>query len=491
MNKIINREYFLLTIILILGFIVRLYKIDNPIADWHSWRQADTASVSRIYLDEGINVLFPRYYDVSRIQTGATNIEGLRMVEFPVYNVFHTLLIKNIPLPEQVCLTIRKVPRCYQLDPIVVWGRLISIFSALFTALFLYLIGKKFLGSWGGLLSAFIYLFIPYNIYFTRVILPEPMSVAFGVASIWFFLKYLDKEKFFYLITSGILFALSTLIKPFTFFYAVPLIYLAVDKYGFFGIFKKWKLLVFANIAINPFFIWRIWVNRFPVGIPHFEWAFNGDGIRFKPAFWYWIFGERIGKLILGIWGLVPFSFGVISSEKKYRFFHFFFLGMLAYVTVFATASVRHDYYQTFLIPSIALLVSHGIISVWNKNLTAKLLSVASIFLMFYIGAFQVKEFYKVNHPELIVAGAAADRIIPKDAKIIAPYNGDTAFLYQTKRYGWPVVDETFDEMVARGAQYFVAVNFADPDVAYVEKNYKVLEKTTQYIIADLTQKIK
>ena len=230
MNKIINREYFLLAIILVLGFIVRLYKIDNPIADWHSWRQADTASVSRIYIDKGINILFPRYYDVSRIQTGATNISGLRMVEFPVYNVLHTVLAKNVPLPEQVCLTIKKVPRCYQLEPIAVWGRLISIFSALFTALFLYLIGKKFLGSWGGVLSAFIYLFIPYNIYFTRVILPEPMSVAFGVASIWFFIKYLDNEKFFHLVISGILFALSTLIKPFTFFYAVPLIYIAIDK---------------------------------------------------------------------------------------------------------------------------------------------------------------------------------------------------------------------------------------------------------------------
>jgi len=39
-------EYLLLSIILILGFTVRLYKIGNPIADWHSWRQADTASVT-------------------------------------------------------------------------------------------------------------------------------------------------------------------------------------------------------------------------------------------------------------------------------------------------------------------------------------------------------------------------------------------------------------------------------------------------------------
>ena len=30
-------ELFLLLLILVGGFAVRLYKIDNPIADWHSW----------------------------------------------------------------------------------------------------------------------------------------------------------------------------------------------------------------------------------------------------------------------------------------------------------------------------------------------------------------------------------------------------------------------------------------------------------------------
>ena len=40
----------LLILILLLALILRWYKIDNPLADWHSWRQADTASVSQEYL---------------------------------------------------------------------------------------------------------------------------------------------------------------------------------------------------------------------------------------------------------------------------------------------------------------------------------------------------------------------------------------------------------------------------------------------------------
>ncbi len=38
------RNRLILAAIIILGLALRLYKIDNPIADWHSWRQADTTS---------------------------------------------------------------------------------------------------------------------------------------------------------------------------------------------------------------------------------------------------------------------------------------------------------------------------------------------------------------------------------------------------------------------------------------------------------------
>ena len=45
------RNKILFVIILLLGFGVRLYKITSPIADWHSWRQADTASVTRNFCE--------------------------------------------------------------------------------------------------------------------------------------------------------------------------------------------------------------------------------------------------------------------------------------------------------------------------------------------------------------------------------------------------------------------------------------------------------
>jgi len=488
MNKIINRvknikniEYLFLSLILILGFVVRLYKINSPLADWHSWRQADTASVTRTYLQRGLNILYPKYHDISSIQTGYFNPQGYRFVELPIYNVIHLFLYKAHPK-----LTLE------------VWGRLLSVFSALVSSFFLFLIGRKFTGKWGGLLAAFFFCVIPYNIYFTRVILPEPLGQTFALISLWLIIKYIDTEKDSLLYFSGFFLALSLLIKPFTYFYVFPAIYLISKKYGMKNILNTPKLLIkfliYSDLLLVPLFLWRGWIGKHPEGIPFFTWAFNGDHIRFRPAFWRWIFGERIGRLILGTWGLIPFILGAVFKKKNY-FNLVFMAGALSYLFVVATASVRHDYYQIFIIPPISLLLAEGSLYLWNQAVFNKWLSrsilVFSILMMIGMGAYQVKEYYKINHPEIIAAGQAVDKLTPKDALVIAPYNGDTAFLYQTGRWGWPAVDDSFENIIKKGASYYVSVDLGSPDTKYVTAKYKTIAKTDQYIIVDLHESIK
>ena len=115
-------------------------------------------------------------------------------------------------------------------------------------------------------------------------------------------------------------------------------------------------------------------------------------------------------------------------------------------------------------------------------------LLVFSIIMMLGATAYRVKEYYKVNHPEIMIAGEVIDRITPKDALIIAPYNGDTAFLYQTKRKGWPVIDTSLETLIKRGADYYVSVSLHDTDTLMVEEGYEVVEKTDSYVIMDLSK---
>lgn len=492
MNKLFKQkifkfklEYFLLTLILLAGFVVRLYKINNPVADWHSWRQADTASVTRIFVEKGLDFFTPRYYDISSIQSGIFNPQGYRFVELPIFNLVHYVLYKAYP-------TIS----------LEVWGRLTSIFFALGSGLVLYLLGKRFLGKGGGILTIFFFLFIPFNIYFTRVILPEPAAVFFGVLALYLFSKFIDSDKFLYLLFSGLSFSLALLVKPYIVFYGVPLIYLFFTKYSLsqFKILKGnlgliIKLAVFAGIILVPLIFWRIRVSEHPEGIPFWKWAFNGDHIRFRPAFWRWIYGERLGRLILGIWGLIPFIYGVIKTKKQSLFIQFFLLGMFFYTLIVATANVRHDYYQTFIIPAVSLTLAAGVKYLWEEvnlnRILTRITLIFSVILMLGMGWYQIKEDYPINHPEIIEAGKAIDKIAPKNALIIAPYNGDTAFLYQTDRFGWPAVDNSIDNIIAEGATYYVTVTLDDPDTKMIINRFKVIERTDKYLIADLTKPLK
>lgn len=479
-SKII--EYILLTLILVLGFGVRLYKIGNPIADWHSWRQADTASVSRVYLQQGINLLIPRYHDISSIQTAIFNPNGYRMVEFPFYNALNAILAKSVA---SISLE--------------VWARLISISCALVSAFFLYLIGKKIIGKWGGLLSSFFYLLIPYNIYFTRVILPDPMGVMFGVISLWAFMEFTDNNKKVLFFTSAIFFALALLIKPYLGFYLFPIIYLAIKKYGIKSFFKERGItigsIVYLLIAFVPFFLWRGWEARFPAGIPFYKWAFNGNLIRFKPSWWYWIFGERLGHLILGSLGLIPFAFGVLNTKVKNLFIQIFLGGALFYVAVVADANVMHDYYQILVIPAIVLGLASGTVFLWTTDTFNKILTkftvVISIAVMLITGWNQIVGDYAVNHPEIIEAGRAVDKLTPKDALVVAPYNGDTAFLYQTGRWGWPAIDNSIDNIIKEGASYYVSVDLGSSDTKMIAARFKTIEKNSKFIIINLREPIK
>jgi len=463
----------ILVSIFFLGFLVRLYKINTPLADWHSWRQVDTASVTKILLEDG-EVLRPKYLDISKVQTGYFNPQGLRFVEFPVFNIIHATLYSLYP----------------QLG-IEVWGRLVSIFSAMLTSVFVFLIGKRIKNKWLGFFAATYYLLIPYNVYFTRVILPDPLSVMFAVSSVYFFWGYIDSKKLTPLYASSILFSLAVLTKPHAIFFAIPIAYLALKKFGVKKIFTNIPLLIALDIALIPVFLWRAWMGRpeHLAGIPHVTWAFNGDGIRFRPAFWRWIFGERIGKLILGIWGLIPFAVGLVTKSKSKMHYVLLFSAFL-YLSVFATSNVRHDYYQLFIMPAIVIVLALGTISLLSSKhfelIPSYTLYFISLFLMLGIGLFSIRGNYNINDPNMIAAGQRADELLPKDARVIAPYNGNTAFLYQVNRLGWPIVNNSIEHMMSIGAQYYVSTSLGDADTTKFREKFEVLEETDSYIIINL-----
>lgn len=111
---------------------------------------------------------------------------------------------------------------------------------------------------------------------------------------------------------------------------------------------------------------------------------------------------------------------------------------MFLYVSIFASANVRHDYYQIFVIPSVSLALAQGVyFLISNGKILNVVSALFSCLMMFFMSFYKIKDYYQINHPEIIEAGKAVEELTPKDARVIAPYNGDTAFLYQTHRFGY------------------------------------------------------
>ncbi|MDO8583014.1 MAG: glycosyltransferase family 39 protein, partial [bacterium] len=476
-----KKEIIILFIIILGAFVVRLYKFNAPVADWHSWRQVDTSAVSRTFVQEGFDVLRPKFPDLSKAVSLIDNPQGYRFVEFPIYNVAQAGLYKIFGK-----LTLEE------------WGRIVTIFSSLTSIVFLYLLVTKYTNSRTGLIASFFFAFIPYSIYYGRTILPDQSMVAALLGGTYFFSNWIERPKFsifnFQFLLALIFIIAALLLKPYTLFFTLPLIYLAWTRFGF-SMVKKWELWLFLIIATLPLAVWHQWMSQkeFIQGVPRNNWLFNGNGIRFKGAFFHWLFAERIGKLILGYWGLPFVALGILqkSNKKEGLFFFFFIISSLVFMTVLATGNIQHDYYQVLIMPTLVIFLAKGIDfileskEIFNRRISYILIMIGIIFCLMF-GWFGVRDYYSIQHPNLIAAGEAVDRLTPKDAKIVAPFGGDTTFLYYTNRKGWPVFDRSFKDFKKAGASY---IAFADPtpEDLKLEKLFKPVIIKPEYAIFDLT----
>lgn len=477
-------EWFILFLILLGAFFVRLYRFDNPIADWHSWRQADTSAVSRNFVTKGFDILHPRFDDLSNVPSGMDNPNGYRFVEFPIYNIAQGGLFKlfgGFTLEE--------------------WGRLITIIVSTLSTLLIFLLVRRHSTKRTGLFAALVFGLIPYNIYYGRVILPDTSMVGATLAGIYFFDKWIEsiegKTKkihhnfYTFLVLTVIFCSVALLLKPFAAFFFLPILVLAWNRFGI-HLIKKWELWMYALLTVVPLILWRVWINHYPEGIPVNNWLFNGNGIRFRPAFFRWIFYERITKLISGYAGALLLVTGVLGSWKlKERwYFYSYMLASFLYVTIVATGNVQHDYYQIPIIPSIAIAMAIGA-EFFIEKIRPRMLGYGVITVVFVVSFFlawnQIKDYFNINNWAIVKAGQAVDTLTPKNAKIIAPYDGDTSFLYQTKRQGWPSFEHPTEELIKMGASYLVIVNPQSYDYKF-GKTYKIVKATPDYILFDLTK---
>lgn len=461
--------------ILLLALLLRTYRITNPVLDWHSFRQADTASVTRQYVKTSINLLVPRYHDHSNIQTGDDNPEGYRLVEFPFVNGIVASIVRAFP--------------SFSLE---VTSRALSIIFSLGMLTCLFFLVTAISGKRVGYTAVIVGAILPYYIYYSRVIMPEPAMLFFSVLSLTCFYFWLKNKKILLYVISLVSLMLALLLKPFVGFllpvYGVMALSIEGKK-----IFKNFLLYPFPILAVLPFLWWRNWISQFPTGIPASDWLFNSDTIRFRPAWFRWLFFERLIKLMAGYTGLIFYLASLYKLQRKELWIYgSWWIGMITYMAIIATGNVRHDYYQVLLIPIVIITLARGAIMI-EQQLAKKFSPLVSVLVVFILVVsavslswWQIQGYFNVNHWEYVEAGKAVDSLTPPNAKVIAPAFGDTNFLYQTNRTGWPIGFEIEDK-IAKGATHYVTTSY-DDEARELEAHYFTVQKTPNYLLLDLSK---
>lgn len=478
-------DFLILFVILITALFLRLYKLDNPVADWHSWRQADTAAVGRNFVRGGFDLMHPKYDDLGSNQTGHDNPQGLRMVEFPIYNAIFAFLYKTLPLIS-----------------IEMYGRLTSSIFSLLIIVVLYLLALYEENRIAAIFSALIFAVMPFFVFYSREILPEMTATSFAFLGI-FFLHLWSRKKWSNLsehglfLVSAIFTALALLTKPTTIFYLLPLVYLLFKKWGF-GSVKKIRTYLYFIIGLVPLVLWRYWIQQFPEGIPASQWLITSvntwegqKNIFFRPAFFRWIFYERIPNLIFGGYLIVFFVLGLIKKPKRSFIILSIFAGAFSYLFTFQGGNVQHDYYQTLILPALALISGVGISFLFEEKKQFLYIAVNTILMVvilvfsFAFSYYKVKDYYWTD-PDLLSISKIVNTVTPQNSKLVTDRDGDTTLLYLSDRKGYAAVTEDLSGLKNRGMQYFVTLHKEVADNVKKEKKYQLIFESEKVFIFKL-----
>ncbi len=494
----------ILGFILLFGFLLRLYRLDYPLMDWHSFRQSDTASVTREFVKHNYPVWLPHYQDLGSIQSGLDNLTGYRMVEFPIINY-----------------GIAQILRLFPSWDLVVFSRLMAAIFSTISIFLIFKLGQKWQPRVEiSLFAAGFFAFLPYSIFYGRAILPEPFQITFSLAALVFFTTYLKRPHFIPWLGTFFTLGVALLIKPTSIFIAPVLLLLAWQKYGW-KCLKRIDLYLLAIFAILPLLWWRQFILQFPSGIPASDWLYNNNGIRLRPAWWRWLFYERLTKSWLGYFGLPFFILGLIPEQwqklkNKFSLTSFdwlsyaFILSMFVYLVIFATGNVQHDYYQVLLLPAVSFIFARGVIwthqwlirlgekvkAAKEKKISSTIVKTTAVVILaiffslaWYFGWQDNGGKFNVNNWAQVKIGQTADKILPKEALVIADaFLGDTNFLFQTNRTGWSMSVD-LEKKITDGAEYYITSNF-DDRFHQLAQIYPVLYQDENGAILDLTKPV-
>jgi len=416
MDKIKNNFILLLIILilLIISVIIRIYTIDLPLVDdRHSFRQAQTAITIQDYFNHGFSII--------NYKTPVFGPPWQVPFEFPVYQITVYVFLKILN-KTNIDLGCRIISIIYFY---------LSAFALLFLCRYIFKNIKIYITIF------ILYLFTPFNLFWSRAALPDYASVFFTLLYILFFIKWLDSPNkkfdltYIFVIILGILGCLCkiTTLFPAAVILSIIIINTLYNKYISNNILKlnniktllKNETLFIIKIfllCIIPVIIGIIWTN-------YTDFVKNNSiytKILTSEALKYWNYGHIYMKLDYNFWLTVikrislyfspsilillfPLSIYSIvkTSENKYSIVIHSSIFISIIITILSLINLYyvHDYYLIAISPYICIILGFGLyylfFEFFKNTIYIKIIMITIIILSFLQPEEYIKPLFTKN----------------------------------------------------------------------------------------------
>jgi len=221
-------------LILLLALAFRLYRIDFPMVDGHSWRQITNADIARHYTEGSLNLFVPR------VSWGGLN--GVVGMEFPLLQYVTGLL--------------------WTVTTELHWvARAVSVAFSLAGVVTIYFLGTRLFGRPAGRAAAFLLAISPSAVYFGRSFLSDIPMMTLMIVAVLAWDRYFDRPDTARAAMAALATALAALVKLPAILVFAPIAGVAWARGGWAGVFDR-RLLAGCVASLAVVAGWYYYADR-------------------------------------------------------------------------------------------------------------------------------------------------------------------------------------------------------------------------------------
>ena len=500
MNKLSKiNPYIWFGLILLTALIIRTYHITYPIIDTHSFRQTQTAGLIRDFYRDGINLLYPRMITLGD--------PGYVILEFPLYQAISALLYKMF-LPD------------------VILARGLSIVCGLLSIVFVYRLSNKFLDQKTALFASFFYAFMPLNIFYQRVPIPDPLTILLSLVMLDFMIEGINNKKNIFLIGGILAGSFGLMMKsPYVAPLYLPLIYIVFKQNKNLRSLLNVRFLLSLFIPLALLVLWQRHANAvnetyFGTNSYPFRELFGAVIVKLKPLN-KWYFGtleqrsdlvnyliilKRIYHEMLSFIGILALFFGFVYffRRRAAAFYLIWLFAILLSIMVIFNLNVVHNYYQLPLTPILAIFCGAGaayLVGFFRNRIIAVFAGAILLIPFIFVNYLNAQKLFKEEN-NLFEVGQFIDRSIEKNAMIATSLPKEDLWepvlMCYSDRRGFNVSHKRLNEdmigyLRVNNVKYLALVDYLGMDnvINKVICPYKVLNENDRVTIYDITRRFK